>query len=832
MSFLLKDTFHTTLAETVYGDIITGRSNYYYFIGQILPWANEYTPSTPVTTDMYEYDTRNSILSVKKVNPTDVSLVVPRRDWTLNTVYDQYDGNYSVDFPAQSGATSIKEATFYVMTGTYGVYKCLDNSNDGPSLYEPTGSDYTPETYLDGYVWKYLYTIPPSLRNRFLTDDYLPVQSAIYQQFYSSGQIDTVIIDNPGSGYLGNAAVTLTVIGSALPFSNTVGSVSISNAGNGYQRLANTTAITANTTGVFTTTGAVQPTVNATATLTFTSNALSAITITNYGAGYSPESNTIAVFANTTFVIATTGNSQPTTNATGTVIVSYTEAGDILASNTAVLRPVLNETGSFIDVIIDNKGRNYSNAAIVITDSRYQGTSLYKGVSNVIITTPGAGYTSAVIANTTSNIFVSSSATQPTSNAKVSLRFASNVLVGIDVISKGSGYTANTISNLTFAIVTTGNSQPTVNATASIYFANAAVLTPVITGNSTHKGYIDRIIIEDPGTAYSANNQTFISVLGDGTGAALTPFVNQSGQIENIVIENKGTGYTYTNLIFTGDGAGANAYVDLSVGDVTSEQGSVQLAAINGAIYGLRVHAGGDGYTTATIVLDGDGSEFIGSANIVGNSIVSVDILNPGYGYNYANVIVLGPAGSGNANISAIISPYNGHGYDPVNELFADSLMLFSTINNEKNQGIAITNDFRQFGLIKNIHQYDNPKHFSNINGSGCYLITLDTLGTLESDTVLEFYIQNEFITVTKKFEIAQTVPGTNQALILSKDSHVPMEDDIFTDPLTDTDYTVVSIDKVPSINKFSGELLYIDNRTSVSYSEDQLIKFRTIIEL
>jgi len=58
------------------------------------------------------------------------------------------------------------------------------------------------------------------------------------------------------------------------------------------------------------------------------------------------------------------------------------------------------------------------------------------------------------------------------------------------------------------------------------------------------------------------------------------------------------------------------------------------------------------------------------------------------------------------------------------------------------------------------------------------------------------------------------------------------MVDDIFTDPLTDTDYTVVSIDKLPNINKFSGELLYIDNRTSVSYSQDQLIKFRTIIEL
>jgi len=106
-----------------------------------------------------------------------------------------------------------------------------------------------------------------------------------------------------------------------------VGSVSIANAGAGYQRLANTTAITANTTGVFTTTGTVQPQQNATATLTFTNNVLSAITLTNQGAGYSPASNTIAVTANTTFVIATTGLSQPTTNATATV--NYTSAGQV-----------------------------------------------------------------------------------------------------------------------------------------------------------------------------------------------------------------------------------------------------------------------------------------------------------------------------------------------------------------------------------------------------------------------------------------------------------------------------------------------------------------------
>jgi len=106
-----------------------------------------------------------------------------------------------------------------------------------------------------------------------------------------------------------------------------VGSVSVNAVGAGYQRLSNVTAITANTTGVFTTTGAVQPQQNATASLTFTNNVLSAITLTNQGAGYAPAANTIAVTANTTFVIATTGASQPSTNATATI--NYTAVGQV-----------------------------------------------------------------------------------------------------------------------------------------------------------------------------------------------------------------------------------------------------------------------------------------------------------------------------------------------------------------------------------------------------------------------------------------------------------------------------------------------------------------------
>ncbi len=93
-----------------------------------------------------------------------------------------------------------------------------------------------------------------------------------------------------------------------------IGTISVNNAGAGYQRLANVTAITANTAITIATTGASQPHANATATLTFTSNVLTAVTVTNHGKGY-----TAAAQANTTAAIATTGFSQPTTNATATI---------------------------------------------------------------------------------------------------------------------------------------------------------------------------------------------------------------------------------------------------------------------------------------------------------------------------------------------------------------------------------------------------------------------------------------------------------------------------------------------------------------------------------
>jgi hypothetical protein len=710
MSFLLKDTIHRSLVDSVYNEFLSRRANYYYFIGNIIEWASPQTPETPEVTQDYEYKTRNGILSVKKINLRDVSYVVSRKNWTTGTVYDQFDGNYSSTFTAYSGATSIKTANFYVLTSSFGVYKCIFNNNNAVSTVEPSGQDITTITTADGYVWKYLYTIPLSSQNRFLTSDFMPVQRAVTNAYYSEGEVSSITINNAGSGYTGNDDVTLTVTGEFL---------------------------------------------------------------------------------------GKTGNS------------------------IANLTPVFNTSGEFIDVKIRDVGANYKTATITINDGGGTGTSLLNSISNVRIFSAGTGYSAAAIANTTATI-TTSGLIQPSSNAFANLIFSSNALVDVVLTNKGTGYITGARANTTISISTTGNSQPTSNATANLFFATSAILTPVLRNGTIHS-----VLIEDEGTKYSSNVQTTISAIGDGTGFVATPFVNTAGQIEDVIIENRGNGYSYLNLtVASATGTGANLFANLSVDDIDTLQTVVELSAVDGGIHALRVGNVGNGYSYANVTVSGDGISFTGNAVIVNNTISYISVLTPGSGYTYANVTITGDGA--NANASAIISPYRGHGSDPVSELFADTLMFTSTINNEKNLGVDVKNDYRQFGIIKDLKQYGNERAFANVIGSACYLVTLDTIVGLERDTVLA----HEAGGSKRYFEVVEIVPSSNQILVQNKNNHDVSTGDVLTDETSDLDYAITDLTISPTINKFSGDLLYIDNRTSVSYSEQQLVTLRTVIKL
>jgi len=713
MSFLFKDGVRTTTIESIFNDIFSRRGNFYYFIGKVLPWADPFNPDAPQDTQSYEHDTRNKILAVKKITIADVSFVIPRINWVSGTVYDQYDGDYSTSFPASSGATNLQSARFYVINSLFNVYKCISNRNGSISTVEPTGTDLTTTTTADGYVWKYLYTIPLSSRNKFFTETLMPVQRAVFNSYYSNGEIDRIVINNKGSGYLGNSEVTLQVNG------------------------------------------------------TFKSN-----------------------------------------------------VGNVVAEIT----PVFNVAGSIVGVKIRNAGNNYATANISVIDNPGTGVSYYKNLIGVTITDPGSGYISNAQANTTA--VVTTTGTQPSTPANVSLIYNANAVVGVVINNPGNGYTPTIAANTTLVISTTGNTQPTTNASATLSFASTARLKPILLN-----GVIDSVVIEDPGLSYKSNIQTTISAIGDGSNVSLLPFVNTSGELEDVIIVSRGEGYTSLSLEVFGDGNGANISADLSTGDLDTNQALVELSAVDGGIHAFRIFDSGNNYTVANVTVIGDGTGFVGNVVLSNaNTITSITVNSPGSGYTFANVVITG--NGSNANVTAIISPPGGHGSNAIKELFANTILFFSTINNEKIHGVEVTNDYRQVGIIKDIHQFENERAFANTLGTPTFLLTLNTLNNalsqpLARDTVLE--LANVSF---RKFEVVETVSANTQVIIKNLNNFDIGAGNVLYDPITNSNFTVVSVDEEPTINKFSGDLLFIDNKTEVSSSDQQTVTLKTTLKL
>jgi len=103
-----------------------------------------------------------------------------------------------------------------------------------------------------------------------------------------------------------------------------------------------------------------------------------------------------------------------------------------------------------------------------------------------------------------------------------------------------------------------------------------------------------------------------------------------------------------------------------------------QLSAIPGTVDRIDVIQGGSGYseetTTVTILGDGSGATATLDIHAITGTILGINVPNIGAGYSHAIVVIHDSAvdaGSG-ALAHAILSPLNGHGENPLKELFVN----------------------------------------------------------------------------------------------------------------------------------------------------------------
>lgn len=204
-------------------------SDYYHvFLGRTTSWDNNIV-STPQDTRSEDSETKRNIIAVKKVQPSDTAFLIPRINWTTDTIYSSYldDENFSSN-------------DFYIMNTSYRIYKCI-YSPGTPSVVQPTQTTAGPFNLSDGYYWQLMYEVPASERIRFLTDDFIPVRFyGTSTTFDHNGIVDEIILATErGSGY--TTPPTVVILGDGQGATATasvsggeISSVTVTNAGQGY----------------------------------------------------------------------------------------------------------------------------------------------------------------------------------------------------------------------------------------------------------------------------------------------------------------------------------------------------------------------------------------------------------------------------------------------------------------------------------------------------------------------------------------------------------------------------------------------------------------------
>lgn len=143
---------------------------------------------------------------------------------------------------------------FYVRNTRDQVFKCLSNNSGAASTIMPEidiGGSLPENPYIitsDGYKWKYLYTIPGGLKEKFFTSEWMPVvNDNVVTRSAVDGRLDVFKINNGGSGFLssGNSISSniINVVGdgtganlTANVYNGSIVDLNIINRGSGYTR--------------------------------------------------------------------------------------------------------------------------------------------------------------------------------------------------------------------------------------------------------------------------------------------------------------------------------------------------------------------------------------------------------------------------------------------------------------------------------------------------------------------------------------------------------------------------------------------------------------------
>lgn len=341
-------------------------------------------------------------------------------------------------------------------------------------------------------------------------------------------------------------------------------------------------------------------------------------------------------------------------------------------------------------------------------------------------------------------------------------------------------------------------------------------------------GAINHIVITANGSGYYSTSNTFsavtnstVVVLANNHASTIDDFYNDyslfissglgSGQIKKI-INYVGASRTLTiNSAFTITPNTSSKYIISP---------TVTIRGDSGLIDGIRATA------------------YVSNVTPTSNgSIRKITIIDPGLNYSQANVTITSNSSHGSgASAYSIKSPLNGHGKDPVDELFGSRVMCSVTLSgNTATEGNTVpsNNDIRTIGILlnpilrdgtaANTANIDQTHRLNLVGVSGDFNADEVILGSTSSAKGKFVYFANTNATKSqgtaklirvvtagtgRLFQVGETVTGQTSGVTGVVASYVR-----------------------PACREFSGLIIYTENRPPVIRNPAQTENYKFVLD-
>jgi hypothetical protein len=200
-------------------------------------------------------------------------------------------------------------------------------------------------------------------------------------------------------------------------------------------------------------------------------------------------------------------------------------------------------------------------------------------------------------------------------------------------------------------------------------------------------GALDVFVIDVDGTGYSFENNKVVT----NSGESVTLTLVSSGL-------TTADYYNNSSIYFTFSGT---SYVRKITDSAVS--GSNMILTLDSTVPALSGTITANVAPFARVNGDGHGAEIVLTSNSDNTDAVGgVTVVSTGNSYTTATLIVeqQGTGAGTLADITPILPPKGGHGYDPVSELGGYFVMVNSKLTQDESGAFTTTNDFRKIGLL------------------------------------------------------------------------------------------------------------------------------------